>query len=197
MRAASVQLEVQHPGLVPLEAVVHVPDGVLVVHEWFEGELLRSPPERRDHPDEAGTRFRALPVPEVAAALDRVIDLHVALERAGWVAGDLYDGALMYDFAARSIVVVDLECYQRGPYLNEVGRLPGSTRFMAPEEHRRGALVDERTTVFNLGRLLELSLPDPRLAEVVAAATDPDRARRPPSVAALQEQWRAALPHTG
>ena len=27
------------------------------------------------------------------------------------------------------------------------GRLPGSTRFMAPEEHERGATIDSRTTV--------------------------------------------------
>lgn len=42
----------------------------------------------------------------------------------------------MYDFAAREIRFMDLECYRRGPYRNEVGRLPGSTRFMAPRSSR-------------------------------------------------------------
>jgi serine/threonine-protein kinase len=36
--------------------------------------------------------------------------------------------------------------------LNDIGRLPGSTRFMAPEEMRLGDWIDERATVFNLGR---------------------------------------------
>ena len=48
--------------------------------------------------------------------------------------------------------LVDLDEYRQGPFTVEVDRLPGSDRYMAPEEWERGATIDERTTVFNLGR---------------------------------------------
>lgn len=123
----------EHPALVRLETLVDSCDGVVVIYEWFDGELLRSPAVKRGDPTEASSRFRALPVDERVAALDAVIDLHVLLEEAGWIAGDFYDGSLMYAFDTRQIKVIDLESYHRGPYLNEAGRLPGSTRYMAPE----------------------------------------------------------------
>lgn len=196
LRTAALHGELEHPALVPLESVILAPDGLLVVQDWFDGELLRSPAARRDDPTEASWRFRHLDVAQILDALDQVIDLHAALERDGWVAGDFYDGSLMYDFASARIKVIDLESYCRGPYVNEVGRLPGSTRFMAPEELQLGARVDARTTVFNLARMVEILLtrqhPHLALAAVVARATDPSRDRRQPSVAAFQQTWRSA-----
>ncbi len=195
-RAAGIQREVDHPAFVPLDSVVQAADGVLVVYEWFEGELLRSPARRRDDPLEAHSRFRALPLPHILDALDSVIDVHVLLERAGWIAGDFYDGCLMYDFRTHRIKLIDLEAYRRGPSVNEVGRLPGSTRFMAPEEWTIGALINARTTVFNLGRMLEIFLvprdPDPRVKAVAASATAVLPDERPSSVADLQREWRSA-----
>jgi serine/threonine-protein kinase len=195
-RAARVQRAVgRHPALVDLHEVVETSDGVAVVHDWFDGELLRSPAARRDDPTEAGNRFRRLPLPEVIAALDQVIDLHVRLEAAGWVAGDFYDGCLMYDFAAGRMKVMDLECYRHGAYVNEQGRLPGSTRFMAPEELRLGATVDFRTTVYNLGRMVELFLlaehGAPQVRSLVAAATAAAPGDRPDTVAELHARWRS------
>lgn len=185
-RAAAIPVRVEHPALVPLHAVVDAVDGVAVVYEWFDGELLRSPADRRDHPDEPRSRFRALPIARLLRALDEVIDLHVALERDGWVAGDFYDGSLMYDATTSTIKVIDLESYQLGPYINEVGRLAGSTRFMAPEEFCRGARITARTTVYNLGRMLDLFLPPDgpaAVAAVVAATTTADPQDRPTTVA--------------
>ena len=180
-----------------LEAVVEATDGVVIVQDWFDGELLRSPAARRDDPGEACSRFRALPFAEIVAALDTILDVHVALERAGWIAGDFYDGCLMYDFDERIIKLIDLECYHRGPFVNEVGRLPGSSRFMAPEELTTDALVDGRTTVHNLGRMLEIFLtsghPCPELETVTNRATADEPDRRQASVAALQVEWRSAV----
>lgn len=194
-RTAEVHRAVHHPALLEVVDLVETVDGAVLVHPWFDGELLRAPPARRDDPAEAFTRFRELPREELTAALDVVLDAHVALEAAGWVAGDLYDGSLMYDFGARRIAVVDLECYRHGPFVNDVGRLPGSTRFMAPEEHLRGAEITARTTVFTLGRVLEVlagrsPLAD-TLAGVVDRATSGDPADRWPTVAGLQRSFRA------
>ena len=38
------------------------------------------------------------------------------------------------DFEARRLHLIDLDSYHRGPTVNEMGRMFGSTRFMAPEE---------------------------------------------------------------
>ena len=197
-RAAEVHQDVDHPALVPLEEVVEATDGVVVVYDWFTGELLRSPEQKRDDPDEAGSRFRRLPATEITAALDSIIDLHVALDRAGWVSGDVYDGCLMYDFGSRDIRFMDFESYRRGPYLNDVGRLPGSTRFMAPEEYTKGALIDVRTTIFNLGKFIEWFLPRPvstraAIRHVMVRATADDQTDRYESIGAFQQAWRAAL----
>lgn len=102
----------------------------------------------------------------------------------------------MYDFDAREVRVIDFESYAPGPYVNEVGRLPGSTRFMAPEEFTKGAHIDARTTVFNLGRMVELLLLEhhdaPAFADVAAAATADSPNDRPPTVRDFQRRWREA-----
>jgi hypothetical protein len=47
---------------------------------------------------------------------------------------DFYDGCLLYDFTSQELRVIDLDMYSRGPFTNTMGRIFGSTRFMAPEE---------------------------------------------------------------
>lgn len=197
--AARLQHEVAHPALVAVRDVVDTSDGVVVVHDWFDGELLRCPPERRHEPEEAHNRFKSLPVAEIVDALDQVLSLHVDLERAGWIAGDFYDGCLMYDFARGRIKVMDFECYRDGPYDNDQGRLPGSTRFMAPEELQLGARIDPRTTVFNLGRMVELFLlarHDLRdVAALVERATTAAPQGRPATVGHLHSAWGQVIAH--
>lgn len=194
--SAEVSTAVTHSALIALDRIIDTDEGVVTVSAWFDGELLRAPAELRDDPDHAFSRFKSLPPGEVVAALDEVIDLHLQLDAAGWIAGDFYDGCLMYDFASRTIKVMDFECYHRGSYVNRVGLLPGSTRFMAPEERRRGAVIDSRTTVFNLGRMIEILLlerhPDHPARVAAAAATREEPAERPASLRDFHRVWRSA-----
>ena len=46
----------------------------------------------------------------------------------------------------------DLDEYRTGPFILDANRLPGSRRFMAPEEWNKGAIIDQVTNVFTLGR---------------------------------------------
>jgi serine/threonine-protein kinase len=98
---------------------------------------------------------------------------------------------------------VDLDNYRDAPFRNEMGRMFGSTRFMAPEEFELGALIDERTTVFVMGRTALVFLSDGTLnadafrgsralLEVVAQACAPERAHRYASMAAFYRAWQAA-----
>jgi len=93
--------------------------------------------------------------------------------------------------------LIDLDEYRPGPFVLDADRLPGSTRYMAPEESVRGSVIDERTTVHALGRTLYHLLDSPggwrgsaaQLAVVSQAAQgDPDA--RYADVASLVRIWR-------
>jgi serine/threonine-protein kinase len=152
--AVRVSESCSHPALVLLRHVIqHSPWGPLLVYDWVDGELLHKR-------GEGIGRFRTLPAEEICGALDAVLDAHRALAEAGWVAVDFYDGCMIYDFEAHRMRLVDLDNYHRGPFTNEMGRMFGSTRFMAPEEFQLGARIDARTTVFTLGRTIAVLLSD-------------------------------------
>jgi serine/threonine-protein kinase len=142
-------------------------------------------------------------VSEILRVLDTVFDLHHELAALGWVAVDFYDGCLIYDFERQQLKVVDLDTYHRGPLVNEMGRMFGSTRFMAPEEFQRGAEINERTNVFTMGRSMAVFLSDgtleqapfrgsPALYEVMCGAARESPGERFESMAAFWSAWRNA-----
>jgi serine/threonine protein kinase, bacterial len=183
-----------HRLLVPLRRVIESPGGPLLVYDWFDGELVGVAPDQRADPTSSFQRFRALPTLEHELAA--IFDLHVALAAEGWIANDFYDGCLMYEFAASELRVIDLDGYHRGPFRNEMGRLFGSTRFMAPEEFERGAMIDERTSVFTMGRAAFVFLGEAdafrgTAAQLAAALTacQPDPSKRFPSLRAFRDAW--------
>jgi serine/threonine protein kinase len=201
--AVGLHAACRHPIVPHLHRVVESPSGPLLVYRWVDGELLGVPRAQRDDPQSPFQRFRRLPAPTICRCLDAIFDLHAQLARAGWLAVDFYDGCLIYDFAAERIAVVDLDMYRAGPFWNDMGRMFGSTRFMAPEEFERGARIDERTNVFTMGRTALIFLSDGTLSAevfrgsralfaVVARACNPDRARRFGSLAAFYRAWLAA-----
>jgi hypothetical protein len=207
LRAIEFHRAVAHPAIIALADSCRTHDGVALVYPWVDGEVLYGAPmggrAKRLDPTGPHARFRALPVPDVLAAIDDVFAAHVAVVDAGFVAVDLYDGCFIYDFAKRRMMLCDLDEYRRGPFTVEGDRLPGSTRFMAPEELERGGVIDERTTAFDLGRaalvLLDEGDMDGRfrgteaMAAVLERATRRDRSQRYASVRELVEQWRRAV----
>ena len=201
--AARLHATVSHPLMPPLRRVIESPEGPLLVYAWADGELLHARGQQRNDPASPFRRFCALPEARVHACLGAIFALHVRLAAAGWVASDFYDGCLIYDFARDALAVVDLDTYHQGPFENTMGRMFGSTRFMAPEEFERGALIDERTTVFTMGRTALVLLAQGQRApelfrgpraryEVAARACEPDRARRFESLAAFALAWQQA-----
>jgi serine/threonine-protein kinase len=181
---------VTDPALPELLRVIEAADGPLLVYAWVDGELLH----RSAAGGSAFARFRALEPSEQISALDAVFRLHVRLAGRGWIASDFYDGCLIYDFGARRIHVVDLDNYRDAPFTNEMGRMFGSTRFMAPEEHERGARIDEQTTVFAMGRAIQQLLPatPTAIASVAERACASERRLRFASMAEFHATWSAA-----
>ncbi|MVA75898.1 serine/threonine protein kinase [Auraticoccus sp. F435] len=201
--AVELSASCRHPALARLRNVIESPQGPALVYDWAPGELVRVPSSERGDPRSPYQRFARLPTSTLLGVFDRLIDLHRELGEQGWVAGDLYDGCLLYDFGTDRLTVVDLDTYHRGPSTNTMGRMFGSDTFMAPEEHVLGAVIDQRTTVFTLGRLVwhfgtrlterrDRFVGPPALAEVVEVACHPDPARRHRDVAALSHAWRHA-----
>lgn len=193
----------RHSALAELLNVIESPWGPMLVYAAAPGELIGVPAERRSDPGSSYQRLARLTSADLLSIFDALINLHVLLARLGWVAGDLYDGCLIVDFATLRLSVIDLDSYRRGPSVNDMGRMFGSTRFMAPEELRLGAAIDQRTTVFTLGRLAwhfatglteraaDFCGADP-LAAVVQRAVHPDPSARFPTVAAFAQTWRDA-----
>ena len=195
--AARLSESVRHPLLPQLCCIAESPDGPMLVYPWLDGELLGVPRERRDDPQSSFQRFRALPTPEILSCLDGLFDLHVRLAQAGWIAGDFYDGSLLYDFASKRLWVIDLDFYRDAPYANDMGRMFGSSRFMAPEEYEMGARIDEQTTVYVMGRTALVFLAEngpPALLQVAAQACAPAREARFETLAAFFHAWQEALP---
>ncbi|MEU0093420.1 hypothetical protein [Kribbella sp. NPDC006257] len=197
--AARLAESVLHPAMPTFHGVIESPGGPVLVYEWREGELLYAAGDQPDDPTSAPQRFKALPVDELVAALDQLFDLHADLAKAGWVTGDFYDGALIYNFSERQLTVMDLDSYRPGPYRNDMGRMFGSSRFMAPEEFSLGAPIDDRTTAFVMARTALVFLSDGTLDPTACRAIAPQYAvlqeattTRFPSYAAFYDAWRAA-----
>jgi serine/threonine-protein kinase len=201
--AVEVARSCAHPAFPALRNVIETPAGPLLVYDAVPGELIHGTRSQRADPASAYQRLAAAPAGVRLTAFDQVVDAHVALAAAGWVACDLYDGCLLVDLADGRLWLIDLDTYRRGPSTNDMGRMFGSSTFMAPEEHELGAPIDERTTVFTLGRLLwhfgtglserpEDFCGTAAAAEVVRSATHPDRGDRPADVATFASAWSIA-----
>ena len=201
--AVQLAQSTDHPALCRLYQVIESPHGPLLVYEWIDGELIGTPSARRADPDSPYQRFRVLPVAGILPALDLIFDLHAYLAEKGWIASDFYDGCLLYDFSRQTLRIMDLDTYHQGSFTNTMGRMFGSSRFMAPEEFQLGTRIDQRTTVFTMGRTAALFLSDGTLERapfrgsdalytVIHQACQEDRAQRFATMKDFYKAWRQA-----
>jgi len=189
-RAMAVHARVQHPTLIPLIQVLDGDLGPILVYPWVDAAPLRR-----------SMQMAAAPLPEVLRAIGDIVDVHRAIEAAGFVSIDLYDGNLLYN---DQIWLIDVDEYQPQPFVLDGPRTLGSTRFMAPEEFQQGASLDSRTMVFQLARAIAILLDPPSgevldrcpsLSSIIAKATSADPAHRYQTVAAMAAVLGEALQH--
>ncbi len=205
-RAEALHNQVQHQALAHLHNVIVCPDGLALVFDWLPGEVLydyitHRGQQGRNNPGSPHYRFRNLPEEKIFESLDVIFDLHLVLVEEGFVAVDFYDGCIMYDFETDRTSVVDLDEYRPGSFILEEDRLPGSRRFMAPEEYVKGSQIDQVTNVFTLGRTviqllgsgsMERLRGSKAMKGVVSRAVEPDRTKRFSSVEEFVDAWNQA-----
>jgi hypothetical protein len=204
--AARFHTAVKHPAILAPVAFADLGEQAGIVYPWAAGAVLYHPTKSRrvsrTDPASPMRAFRAQPLAIVARAVDEIFDAHLAVAHAGHVAVDFYDGCVLYDPQTATIRLIDLDNYRPGPFAVGPRLLPGSTRYLAPEERTDGAIVDERTTVYTLGRTALILMDEgdaeqawrgtPTRREVLLRATRTDPAERYGGVAEFVTAWRAA-----
>lgn len=208
-KAMPLYNELRHPILIELINHYEVGDGYAGVFKWVEGECLHShwsfpPPAKYNHPDSPFFRLRQLPLKERLIAVEHIFSFHAHVESMNYVAIDFYDGSILYDFNTSTTKICDIDFYHQKPYINTMGRLWGSSRFMSPEEFELGAQIDARTNVFNMGatafvllggemdRSLAKWEAGKELFDIALQAVEKDRNLRYSSVTALYTAWQSA-----
>jgi serine/threonine-protein kinase len=192
-----VYRDLAHPNLVRFVKAEEVGGGYAILFDWVDGECMgRMYPQSRQ-------KFISMPLETKLRVFEDILAFHAFVISKGYVAIDFYDGSLLYDFERDKTVICDIDCYEKRPYINQMGRLWGSSRFMSPEEFTLGASIDEVTNVYTMGAMafalfsaydrtpVQWSLSDARY-DVVKSATSDERALRPQSIAQLTEEWMRA-----
>lgn len=190
-----------HPALTRLLAHGTTGEGYAAIFQWAEGETLRAAPgDTRVY-----QRLRYVRPERALKMLDGVFDLHAALAADGYIAVDFSDGNLLVDLDRDTATVCDIDLYRKKPAVNDRGRMPGSYRFMAPEEFDLNAPLTECTTVYNMGALAFAFFGDvetkdgkswfgPRaLLPVAEKAVSEMPTGRYPSIRAFLKAWREAV----
>ena len=190
----SVYEDIRHESLIQLLLAEEIGDGFAMVFKWADGKCMGRMYED-DH------RFiMALPVKEKLSIFDSVISFIQCVHDSGYVAVDFYDGSLMYDEGTHITTICDIDFFKKKPYVNDMGRMWGSARFMSPEEYEFGASIDEITNVFTLGQMgfslftdsskdIEVWPLSTEGYKVLEKATNPDRERRYKSIIEFKEAW--------
>ncbi|PED08237.1 serine/threonine protein kinase [Bacillus pseudomycoides] len=201
--------ELKHNHLVELINHFEVQNGYVAIFNWFNGECLHShwsfpPPVKYSNPDSPFYRYKQLSIEKRLISLDHIFSFHVHVEEKNYVGIDFYDGSILYDFETNTIKICDIDLYKRKPYINTMGRLWGSSRFMSPEEFELGAVIDGKTNVFNMGAIafalvggeLDRSFTKweagKELYDVAARAVEKSRSQRYASVEEFYLAWEYA-----
>jgi len=193
-----VYQDLRHPKLAELLEHRAIPGGYLQVFAWFDGKCMGMMYDSRE-------RFLALPNGKKLAIYRDILDFHRHVNQRGYVAIDFYDGCILYNFDTQETMFCNIEFYAKMPFVNNMGRLWGSSRYMSPEEFQLGAVIDERSNVFCMGAAAfdlfgggmdrsreKWGLSD-ALFSIATQAIIAEREDRYPTIKAYGEAWGEAI----
>ncbi|MDD4124853.1 MAG: phosphotransferase [Eubacteriales bacterium] len=193
--AVRVYTDLAHPCLIKLIKAEEIGGGFAAVFEWADGDCMG-----RMYP-ESHRAFMALPVEERLKAFDDILSFHEYVNGCGYVAVDFYDGSIMYDFKNHKTIICDIDYYVKKPYINPIGRMWGSSRFMSPEEFIKGEAIDEVTNVYTMGATAFALFADYKRDaagwtlsankySAAVKAVSGNRSERQNSIKQFTEEWR-------
>ena len=171
---ARILARLEHPGIVPVHDFGRLADGRL----FYAMKRVRG--ERLDRWAAPGRDLH-----ERLAAFLRVCDAVAFAHAHGVIHRDLKpDNVMVGEFG--EVLVLDWGIARVGGQAERHDAIVGTPAYMAPEQMRPGAMVDERADVFSLGALLAGLASDRKaLRAITSKATAPDPAARYDSVTAL------------
>ena len=194
----TIYQDLAHPILLKCIGAEEIGGGFAMIFEWIDGDCMgRQYPLSRE-------KFMKIPLDRRLQVFDDILSFHAHVAEQKYVAIDFYDGCILYDVSIGRTVICDIEFYAKGPYVNNMGRMWGSSRFMSPEEFQLGAVLDEITNVYTMGATAFALFGDERdrsmakwklgkeLYDVAKKAVDEERGKRQQSIVQLTQAWRAA-----
>jgi aminoglycoside phosphotransferase (APT) family kinase protein len=137
--------DLAHPNLIRFIKGEEVGGGFAAIFEWIDGECMgiMYPRSRK--------KFLQMPDSTRLEVFNDILAFHIHMIKQGYVAIDFYDGSILYDFGTKQTFICDIDLYSKMPYINTMGRMWGSSRFMSPEEFTLGEVIDEITNVYVIG----------------------------------------------
>ena len=158
--AVSLYYELEHPNLVKIVEQFTYGEFYVVVFEWADGDCLFDHWNFQKYEKDKTLKtpkekFRELPVSKKLLMIDVLVSFLENVNRKGYVAVDFYDGSILYDFVTDRITICDIDLFQKAPVVNDKGAdWYGTKRLKAPEEYRKGSIINEQTNIFTLGALI-------------------------------------------
>ena len=152
------------------------------------------------NPNSPFYKFKHLPVRKRVQSLNSIFSFHTYVEKKNYVAIDFMMVVLciiLIQMKRKFVILI----YILKPYVNKMGRLWGSSRFMSPEEFELNAMIDARTNVFNMGAMAFAILGGGKdrsftkweasrdLYEIAYRAVNENRMERYVSVETFYEEW--------
>ena len=198
-KSVDIFRDLAHPYLSRLINAEEIGGGFMAVFEWADAISMGRMYQAQHQ------QFMALPLSTRVKIFEDVLAFHAHVAAQGYVAIDFYDGSIMYSQASSKTIICDIDFYSKMPYVNEMGRLWGSSIFMSPEEFTKGAAIDEITNVFVMGKTafaliagydntLEKWPFDMPSYDVIKRAVSDKREERQQSITQLIEEWTTAKP---
>lgn len=199
-RTSNIYKDLKCDQLIKLKESFETDNGYGVVFEWIEGENLHEhwnfdKYPKYAHQKSAYYRYKKLPIDKRIKSINEIFKFLLNVEQLGYVAVDLYDGSIMYDFDNHTTKICDIDLFRKKPTINDIGKdFWGSKRFKSPEEYILNSPIDEKTNVFNLGALIFGILGDDKdhsyekweaskeLYHIVVKAINPNREERYKSI---------------
>lgn len=187
----------KHKNLIEFVSAEEIGGGFAMVFKWAEGDCAG-----RQYPD-AHRKFTALTNEAKLKVFSDMLAFLAHVNSQEYVAIDFYDGSIIYDHESGKTTICDIDLFQKQPYINDMGRMWGSAKFMSPEEFERGAVIDEITNVYTAGafafalfgryeRDFEKWSLSKSLYDVAAKAVSDDRGERQQSIKQFIEEWETA-----